>query len=199
MSGCYKKTRGCGGGGDANACQTLNKVFKHYEKHCREQAEEDWNYFENLETLEECIRRAPKGLREKNGKEICHSHQYRIPKQAAEKLSSGLAAKQTDLRQADNFSEIFRIVEDLGGEITGIGPLSIYDTAHRIGLCLKKKPEKVYLHAGTYQGACCFLDKQKICPSKIVDRECFPEEFRKYSAAHIENILCIYKNSKAFQ
>ncbi|MDD2599391.1 MAG: hypothetical protein PHO37_09215 [Kiritimatiellae bacterium] len=173
-------------------------MLAHYEKHCREHADQEWNYFENLE-LDECITRAPKGLHEKGGKDLCHPHQYRILKQAALESSHVLKQNKADLLEASDFSKVFCAVNKLGGGIHGIGPLTIYDTAHRIGLCLKKKPEKVYLHAGTDIGARCFLDKKKNRDPKIANRDCFPKEFHKYSAAHIENILCIYKNSKAFQ
>jgi hypothetical protein len=48
-----------------------------------------------------------------------------------------------------SFDELFQMVDNAIGGIHGIGPLTVYDTACRIGEYLNLKPEKIYLHAGT--------------------------------------------------
>ena len=45
------------------------------------------------------------------------------------------------------------IVSDVAADFHGIGSLTVYDTATRIGAFLKLEPDRVYLHAGTRDGA----------------------------------------------
>ena len=86
-----------------------------------------------------------------NGKR--HYHQRRIPGAALEKSRERLLAELTALRGAKTFDELFKLVNTLIRPIPGIGELAVYDTALRIGACFKLEPEKVYVHAGTREGA----------------------------------------------
>ena len=75
-------------------------------------------------------------------------------------------------------------------EIPGIGPLTIYDTACRIGAYLAVEPSKIYLHAGTRSGASALgLDSDNSTLS-ITD---LPKAFQCLKASEIEDCLCIYK------
>jgi hypothetical protein len=76
--------------------------------------------------------------------------------------------------------------------IGGIGELTIYDTAHRIGAYLRLAPENVYLHAGTRQGAKALGFKGSW--ASIPRRE-FPKALSRLRANEIEDCLCIYKNN----
>jgi hypothetical protein len=188
----------CSGGNDKDKCCTLKEVVAHYEAHFKKDAEGIWDYFGGL-GLEECIKRAPKGLIEREGKDICHPHQYRINKAAAEEFSKRLMRNKARLKKATAFDELFGIIEKFEKDFKGIGPLTIYDTAHRIGCRLGLKPEKVYLHAGTEKGTRALLKGRFKRATKFCNKDELPGELREFSAEHIENILCIYKNSLAFK
>lgn len=75
--------------------------------------------------------------------------------------------------------------------ILGIGELAVYDIATRVGAFLGLAPDKVYLHAGTAEGARVFGVRSK--PWLPVEREVFPKPLANLPAADIENLLCIYK------
>src|SRR5262249_27216325 len=75
-------------------------------------------------------------------------------------------------------------------DIHGIGELTIYDTALRIGAKLDLEPTVVFLHGGTRKGARALgLDWHK----EFIARDAFPSEFQPLSASEIEDVLCIYK------
>jgi hypothetical protein len=73
--------------------------------------------------------------------------------------------------------------------IDGVGPLAVYDIAHRIGAYFRNAPEHAYLHAGTRVGAWALnMDGDSVDP-KIL-----PAPFARLTPAEIEDCLCIYKN-----
>lgn len=111
---------------------------------------------------------------------------------------------ETEILNATNFDEILTLLTFNGKKdgknegykhIKGIGELTEYDIAFRIGKCLGKCPDKVYLHAGTREGA------EKLKGKKIKDkylaRKAF-EEFEYLADApicQIENFLCVCKDN----
>jgi len=70
-----------------------------------------------------------------------------------------------------------------------IGPLTVYDTALRIGARLGLSPQKVYLHAGTRHGAAVLgfgPDRPSISLSEL------PKPLDELNAEEAEDVLCIY-------
>jgi hypothetical protein len=97
----------------------------------------------------------------------------------------------SDLRAAETFEQLHRLISIKIGGIHGIGKLTIYDTAVRIGAKLNLEPKVVFLHAGTRKGARALgLDWHK----EFMIRDTFPHEFKPLSASEIEDVLCIYKD-----
>jgi hypothetical protein len=75
------------------------------------------------------------------------------------------------------------------GSVKGIGALTVYDIAHRIGAYFKKAPERVYLHAGVRTGAQVFgIGGDSFDPNLL------PKPFSRLAASEIEDCLCIYKD-----
>jgi hypothetical protein len=77
------------------------------------------------------------------------------------------------------------VAETIGG-IPGIGDLTVYDTAIRIAAHRGLSPRRVYLHAGTRDGA----------RALGVPRDrawVMPRELRRLRPMEIEDCLCIYK------
>ena len=75
--------------------------------------------------------------------------------------------------------------------VPGIGPVTIYDTAQRIGYRLGLAPDRVYLHAGTREGARKLgLDTshEYLLPEEL------PFPLQKLAPADVEDFLCRYKD-----
>src|SRR5262249_40973014 len=122
-----------------------------------------------------------------------HSHQYRLNKADMELFAKELQSQEERIRAAESFDILFKVIEKVGVKIEGIGDMLIYDSAERIGGYLNIFPDKVYLHAGTREGAEKLLGKIE---ASTIRKEMFPEPIRSsnLSCADIESLLCIYKD-----
>lgn len=120
----------------------------------------------------------------KNGNR--HPHQYRIPGEALQHAAAALVG--IEFSDVHNFDDLHQIVDESIRSIKGIGELTVYDIAHRIGMSLDIAPEYVYLHRGTREGAHALgLTGDKLQVDQL------PCALRTLTAAEIENSLCIYK------
>lgn len=95
-----------------------------------------------------------------------------------------------------DFEELYCAVRQIIGGVSGIGFVTIYDTARRIGHLLNNPiyPEAyVYLHYNKVnKAACSILSKSKLSyrePSHIF---CCP--FGKLPSIYIEDLLCVYSD-----
>lgn len=135
---------------------------------------------------EETIKRAWDSIT-RQGK--MHPHQRRIGRQ---KLFEGLSITFKNCQRADqfeNFDQIYEWIRSISLEINGIGPLTTYDVATRLGMWLGFKPEFVYLHAGAKEGAKALgIKGEKVKPSE------FPASIQTLEVDHIESFLCVYKD-----
>ena len=122
-----------------------------------------------------------------NGKRF--SHQRRIPGPVLARARDVLL--QLDYRGLKTFSELYELVAQTLRPIPGIGLLTIYDTAHRLGAYLKFSPEHVYLHAGVRVGA-----KALALPEwkDKLPMSAFPKAFQRLRPEQVEDCLCIYKS-----
>lgn len=57
------------------------------------------------------------------------------------------------IARAESSEALHALVARQLREVAGIGELYVYDTAFRIGAYLRLPPTRVYLHAGTRDGA----------------------------------------------
>lgn len=115
-------------------------------------------------------------------------HQWRIPGSVLRKAARRLVRE--NLESARNFEELHQLVSDTIGKIHGVGELTIYDTAHRIGARFGLRPQHVYLHAGVRDGARAL--GLNYSTERLSMRE-LPPEFRRLSPEQTEDCLCIYK------
>jgi hypothetical protein len=155
----------------------------------RARAARELEYFSRLlRTDEEALSRAALALLP-SGKR--HPHQYRVPRAALEESRRLLLENLDMLRQATSFDELFAVVEDLTEPIKGIGELTVYDTALRIGAHFGCQPARVYLHAGTRKGGQALgFDPRR----QTIEMDELPEPMRQLSAREAEDLLCIYKD-----
>jgi len=127
----------------------------------------------------------------RNLKDKKHSHQYRIPNKLLDDFAINIISKKGQLLIVESFEDLLNII--IGCKVKGVGELTIYDTAERIGHFLNLFPDKIYLHCGVRSGAKILLGS---IPNKFLTIEQFPSIFIRpdFSSTDIENFLCIYKN-----
>lgn len=117
-----------------------------------------------------------------------HSHQHRIPRAVLTQGRDALMGRE--YKRIKTFAELHRMVAQAVGSIRGIGPLTVYDTAHRLGAYLRLSPEVVYLHAGTRLGAQALGLNWRAESLPMTD---FPRAFQRLTPEQVEDCLCIYK------
>ena len=165
---------------------TLDDIVSDYIRECRDDARAEMRFFEIQRSASEAIRKAalcmlPSGKR--------HPHQRRIPKAAMEQAEVRLQAIDQNLAKASDFAALHHLVEERIGGIEGIGELTVYDIAHRLGAYFRIAPQLVYLHAGTKDGARAFnVTGESVRPQNL------PRDFARLTPAEIEDCLCIYKS-----
>jgi hypothetical protein len=162
---------------------TYEDVVSDYIRDIRDAARAEMRLFKNQPSLAEAISNAvrPGGRK--------HRHQYRIPSRSLDETERRLTEIAAALLQAPDFTALHQTVEGTIRPIRGIGKLTVYDIAHRLGAFLGKAPTLVYLHTGTKTGAAALgLRGETIRPDML------PAAFSRLSAAEIEDCLCIYNN-----
>jgi hypothetical protein len=165
---------------------TFDEIISDYIRTQRPYTVEEMMNFANESSPSAAIRRA--GLCEmKDGKR--HDHQRRIPKALLEHVEAKLQAIRRKLSKAADFAALHRLVEEEIGSLKGIGALTVYDIAHRIGAYFKKTPERVYLHAGVRVGA-----RALGIGGDSFDPKILPKPFSRLAPSEIEDCLCIYKD-----
>lgn len=74
--------------------------------------------------------------------------------------------------------------------IPKIGELTVYDTALRVGARFGLEPSRVYVHAGTRDGARALgFDGHR----QYIEMDELPASSRRLRAREAEDMLCIYK------
>ncbi|HNN82507.1 MAG TPA: hypothetical protein PKL30_26765 [Leptospiraceae bacterium] len=167
----------------------LKSLVEEYKKKYLIERQREQKAYTLNRTLEDVVNNASLG-KLSNGKKDLHAR--RIPLNLLRQANKRLMKKVPDLKKCKNFEELFLEVEKSIVDIKGIGKLTIYDIALKIGLFNKIFPEFVYLHSGALAGAKkIFKDRKGI---KKLKREEFPLEMQELSCGDIENFLCIYKD-----
>jgi hypothetical protein len=119
-----------------------------------------------------------------------HDHQRRIHPSALEESKRRLLTNVPRLRSCETFDELHDLINGIIRPIPKIGELAVYDTALRIGARFGLEPEKVYVHAGTRDGAWAlgFVRRRR-----TIEMEELPP-IRKLTAREAEDLDCIYKS-----
>lgn len=119
-----------------------------------------------------------------------HEHQHRVGYRRMAAAAAAMKPHASAIVAAVNFAELHHRVAAIRREVQGIGDLTIYDVAQRIGWFRRLEPAEIYLHRGTRQGAAALVTHLR-GPTLAVDR--LPLELRVLTAAQLEDVLCIYK------
>jgi hypothetical protein len=165
---------------------TLNEIVSAYVRDYRDAARAEMRFFEIQRSAAGAIRHAalcvlPGGKR--------HPHQRRLRRAVLNEAERRLQGNSEALRHTPDFVGLHGLINEEIGMIAGMGELTVYDIAHRIGAFLGKPPTLVYLHAGTRTGAIALGFR-----GDTVDPSLLPAPFSRLSAAEIEDCLCIYKD-----
>ena len=160
---------------------TSDQIVSTYIRDCRPRVRAEMHFFEKQPSLTAAISNAvrPGGRK--------HDHQFRIPSALLDEVERRLHAAAGSLAQAPDFTAVHELVESKISLLHGIGDLTVYDVAHRVGAFLGKAPTLVYLHRGTKKGAANLGFRGKTLDPKVL-----PPAFSRLAAAEIEDCLCIY-------
>jgi hypothetical protein len=167
---------------------TFDDLIRDYRARHEPVARDEGNLFRSCPSLGRAIEYAGAA---KDDKDLRFDHQRRIIQPAISESLAKLRRSAQRIENCRSFAELHAHIEDFLRPIYGIGDLYIYDTAVRLGLKLGLAPERVYLHAGTREGAKNLGLDVRRGPLTI---DVFPEKLRKLTAGELEDVLCIYKD-----
>lgn len=166
---------------------SIQEIVADYVRRVRSSAKLELSFYASRANMAEAIR---VGANARTVDDKRHDHQRRIPGKSLAELARRLLDSEPEVKASTTFAELHDLVKHLAEGVYRIGKLTIYDTAVRIGAKLGLAPQRVYLHAGTKEGAAAFridTSEEAIAPTDL------PREFRKLAPFEIEDVLCIYK------
>ncbi len=179
--------------GPTGSLRTLVELVRDYRSRYSGSVTEERDFFASRRSLREAVRLA---ARARTARDQRHPHQRRIPEAVLGKCEAVLLASLPALRRAKDFDALFEVVRSSIGDIHGVGELLVYDTTTRIGAFRGLGPSAVYLHAGVRRGAKALgLDT---LGERIALRS-LPKPLDRLDGEAAEDVLCIYKDSAAFQ
>ena len=120
-----------------------DSIVKEYIRDHRPSAKDEAIRFQNMKSLGHAIAEAANSDLP-SGKP--HPHQKRVPAASLDMARDRLLKLELPLSKCQSFEEIHSLIESAVSGIPEIGPLTVYDIAHRIGEFLRKEPEFVYMH-----------------------------------------------------
>lgn len=182
---CRPRSSGCSTRGKP---RTLGEVVDEYLSVNAPDSDAEYDFYRSCTSLTEAIERASRA-EDVDGN--CHPHQRRIGLARMSELRAPLLGMKRALQRARNFYQLHELVSQAGNGLERIGPLAIYDTALRLGAYLGFRPQYVYLHCGTREGARALGLKGRAGKIEMQD---LPEAFRRLRPDQVEDCLCVYKN-----
>lgn len=130
-----------------------------------------------------------------------HPHQRRVSRLARKQFAFDLQNHQAVIYSRADFEKLYDNIERFCKK-SGIGELTVYDTAMRLGAFLEKhrggcfKPQKIFLHNGAMEGARKLFRRREIAkPCSRMSPSAFANCFPNKETWEVEEILCIYKNN----
>lgn len=174
----------------AERCETLAELVDDFKARLGPEGPLENGYMEWMResrSLTVAIDRAVMSVKP-NGK--MHNHQSRVPRSTKLEYAMRLKDVTRHLRACKSFDALLTWCADEA--IPGIGPVTQYDVAQRIGEYLGLLPEYVYLHAGVRLGATALglnvKGKELLLPREL------PSALRRLTANETEDFLCTYRS-----
>jgi hypothetical protein len=132
--------------------------------------------------------------RRPNGK--MHNHQSKVKEVDRQQFGARIRRTWRD-RTPETFDAFYDSLEEIRPH--GIGPVTTYDVAVRIGAYIGIEPESLYLHAGVRAGWLAlapvepFGFARRWAGFKRIRRDFWPTELRAMKADDLEDFLCTYR------
>lgn len=134
--------------------------------------------------------------RDRNGK--MHNHQTKVPELIRQEFGGrivGVWQYDWPNRSPRSFDGLYDALVELRPK--GIGPVTTYDVAVRLGAWLGLRPGSLYLHAGVRQGWEALwgpeLRHRHLRGCFRVGRYNWPKELQEMDADDLEDFLCTYR------
>jgi hypothetical protein len=173
---------------------TLAQALKDYDS---EPGKAEIRRFRNM-TLKEAIKKAAQSKKENDRPYEHQQKNWNFWPDAIRAAMVILPEAEPRFRKCADFDAIHDLVRDLledpRPDTDGLGPLYFYDVAFRIGACRGNAylPTKVYLHAGTLEGAKRILPGKRLKVGDVLEVSEFPEALQKLQPWAVEGFLCYY-------
>jgi hypothetical protein len=167
---------------------TLTSLIDSYIRDRRHRLTCELDFYRCQKSLRDAVRKAALSIR-CDGRR--HNHQRRLNATVLKRAADRLESASARLGVCKNFDALMRVVENELRGVRGVGELTRYDIALRIGAKRCLEPQRVYLHAGTRQGAKAIgLNATR----DAIETKDLQLEFRRLKPHEIEDCLCIYKD-----
>lgn len=166
--------------------QSLNKLIDNYRIYHKFHLDDELNYYRGKNDLGDALIAAGNFWQNENN---THNHQYRINRESKKLFSENI--RKAPMVEINSFEDLHNKI--FSCRVKGIGSLTIYDTALRLGAHLNMLPDDIYLHAGAYVGYKNLFGKVPI-PPIIPYSQDIKALFNDLTPYEIENFLCIYKD-----
>lgn len=165
----------------------LKKVIEDYKQLKKEHPDLHIKYCLQQNSLKAAIKIAAQSV---NHFDKIHSHQHRVGRNKLNAFADELVSHDLELKEAKNFDEVHEIISKIN--MPGIGALTRYDAALRIGAKKEAFPDKIYLHAGTRVGAEKLLGTLK--GREFIYKNELPDALKNsdLNSSELEDILCCY-------
>lgn len=144
------------------------------------------DYVDKSAHFEQAVYRACRSRDE--GGRMCN-HQTRVPSFVLERFASEILDRAERGLPTDDFDALHDALEEIRPR--GIGPVTTYDVAYRLGYWLGIEPDSVYLHAGVRAGAQAL--GLPVRGRARIPLEDFPPPLDAMEANDVEDFLCTYR------
>jgi hypothetical protein len=142
-----------------------------------------------------------------------HNHQSRVPESIREEFAANILlcaprirsiAKGRSLGGASDRFDALHDLLDMSRPDKGIGPVTLYDVATRIGAYLAVEPTSLYLHAGVKEGIVALMtaeDRTMLFEPTARDRVAQDDLWAAWPAFcglppdEVEDLLCTYRHA----
>jgi hypothetical protein len=125
-----------------------------------------------------------------------HNHQSKVKAEDRREFCNRIL-KQWKREHGRDFDALYDFLDEI--KPYGIGPVTTYDVATRIGAYLNVEPTSLYLKAGTLDGWHALgldvpRDAHLKCGSTVrLPSSWWPESLRTLPADQVEDLLCAYR------
>lgn len=168
---------------------TLAELALEYVRNCRRVRNEEFDLYREQPTLRNAIMKAA-ASRKADG--TLHTHQRTASSRSLDALEASLIEIEATIARCQSFSELHTLVQRSARGVRGIGDVTVYDVALRIGMWqgLRLEPEAVYLHSRTHDGMKALGMERK---GRTMPPSAFPPEFAPLRPREIEDLLCAFR------